>query len=113
MLSLEPCAHRDTSSLSRMSASTSARRTCRLIAIPSHPLCSRSIRRRPPSTTDKTEPHLPIGCAPHRPARGNRVVPRSEEHTSELQSRGHLVCRLLLEKKNRGSPSLPSHSWTK
>src|SRR5690625_7091818 len=32
-----------------------------------------------------------------------RVQPafrRSEEHTSELQSRGHLVCRLLLEKKN-------------
>src|SRR5690625_5879430 len=28
-----------------------------------------------------------------------RVHPRSEEHTSELQSRGHLVCRLLLEKK--------------
>src|SRR5690625_6436242 len=27
--------------------------------------------------------------------------PRSEEHTSELQSRGHLVCRHLLEKKNR------------
>src|SRR5207253_9008786 len=29
---------------------------------------------------------------------GGRV--RSEEHTSELQSRGHLVCRLLLEQKN-------------
>src|SRR5690625_6336894 len=29
------------------------------------------------------------------------IVPRSEEHTSELQSRGHLVCRLLLEKKNQ------------
>src|SRR5690625_4320791 len=28
---------------------------------------------------------------------------RSEEHTSELQSRGHLVCRLLLEKKNNES----------
>src|SRR5690625_6030495 len=28
------------------------------------------------------------------------LMPRSEEHTSELQSRGHLVCRLLLEKKN-------------
>src|SRR5439155_22280315 len=28
-------------------------------------------------------------------------VARSEEHTSELQSRGHLVCRLLLEKKKR------------
>src|SRR5207253_10045881 len=27
-------------------------------------------------------------------------IARSEEHTSELQSRGHLVCRLLLEKKN-------------
>src|SRR5690625_6810805 len=29
------------------------------------------------------------------------VLARSEEHTSELQSRGHLVCRLLLEKKNK------------
>src|SRR5690606_41222162 len=28
-------------------------------------------------------------------------TPRSEEHTSELQSRENLVCRLLLEKKNR------------
>src|SRR5690625_1843040 len=30
-----------------------------------------------------------------------RLKERSEEHTSELQSRGHLVCRLLLEKKNK------------
>src|SRR5690625_5218032 len=30
---------------------------------------------------------------------------RSEEHTSELQSRGHLVCRLLLEKKNANQKS--------
>src|SRR2546422_2175084 len=30
---------------------------------------------------------------------------RSEEHTSELQSRLHLVCRLLLEKKNDKAPS--------
>src|SRR5437870_8751474 len=29
---------------------------------------------------------------------------RSEEHTSELQSRGHLVCRLLLEKKKELAP---------
>src|SRR5690606_40862016 len=28
------------------------------------------------------------------------ILPRSEEHTSELQSRENLVCRLLLEKKN-------------
>src|SRR5258708_13284283 len=39
---------------------------------------------------------------------------RSEEHTSELQSPDHLVCRLLLEKKktliahNKGLPSLPN-----
>src|SRR5437870_13702506 len=32
---------------------------------------------------------------------GARSGGRSEEHTSELQSRGHLVCRLLLEKKKK------------
>src|SRR5690625_6558014 len=38
---------------------------------------------------------------------------RSEEHTSELQSRGHLVCRLLLEEKNPAIPGPPgSNSWT-
>src|SRR5439155_26123268 len=37
-------------------------------------------------------PLLPSGALP-------RAQVRSEEHTSELQSRGHLVCRLLLEKK--------------
>src|SRR5207253_9181723 len=31
----------------------------------------------------------------------HQMPPRSEEHTSELQSRGHLVCRLLLEKKKK------------
>src|SRR5690606_41828573 len=33
----------------------------------------------------------------------DRAVVRSEEHTSELQSRENLVCRLLLEKKNRSN----------
>src|SRR3712207_7574421 len=33
---------------------------------------------------------------------------RSEEHTSELQSRQYLVCRLLLEKKKRTKPEHPS-----
>src|SRR2546428_5513471 len=33
-----------------------------------------------------------------------RIVPRSEEHTSELQSRSDLVCRLLLEKKTNTQP---------
>src|SRR5207249_11242522 len=35
---------------------------------------------------------------------------RSEEHTSELQSRFDLVCRLLLEKKNENSP--PPNVWS-
>src|SRR3712207_8195536 len=33
--------------------------------------------------------------------RGDAVHPRSEDHTSELQSRQYLVCRLLLEKKKK------------
>src|SRR5439155_1026765 len=35
--------------------------------------------------------------------------PRSEEHTSELQSRGHLVCRLLLEKKKKKKKKVAKH----
>src|SRR3712207_7566530 len=50
-------------------------------------------------------------CAPHVAApgcgRGSRqlqaAIARSEEHTSELQSRQYLVCRLLLEKKKKSS----------
>src|SRR5690625_7038318 len=34
-----------------------------------------------------------------QPGAEDLITIRSEEHTSELQSRGHLVCRLLLEKK--------------
>src|SRR5258708_18986352 len=40
---------------------------------------------------------------------GLRLALRSEEHTSELQSPDHLVCRLLLEKKKHGS--FPSRIW--
>src|SRR2546430_9944704 len=36
---------------------------------------------------------------------GRRIVGRSEEHTSELQSQSNLVCRLLLEKKKKWSDS--------
>src|SRR2546422_2179596 len=50
-------------------------------------LSQRQIRSKPRSTMDSST-ERPI-------TRG-----RSEEHTSELQSRLHLVCRLLLEKKN-------------
>src|SRR5947209_13647595 len=42
---------------------------------------------------------------PTSPRRGPRGgTSRSEEHTSELQSRQYLVCRLLLEKKNNAEP---------
>src|SRR5438093_7484334 len=50
---------------------------------------------------------LPIGRVWHPARRG--AEPRSEEHTSELQSLTNLVCRLLLEKKNQyfaGTPSI-------
>src|SRR2546429_3121092 len=38
---------------------------------------------------------------------GDRADARSEEHTSELQSRLHLVCRLLLEKKKKNASTTP------
>src|SRR5438552_16281273 len=50
---------------------------------------SRNARRRPSTSSSTTEP------SSWSRARGRR----SEEHTSELQSPDHLVCRLLLEKK--------------
>src|SRR2546422_6530738 len=39
-----------------------------------------------------------------------RIALRSEEHTSELQSRLHLVCRLLLEKKKNGQVKFKTSS---
>src|SRR5207253_5291398 len=46
---------------------------------------------------------VPLGLFDIRPMTLEAVFhqDRSEEHTSELQSRGHLVCRLLLEKKKK------------
>src|SRR3712207_7840839 len=52
----------------------------------------------------------PRGRAPRR---SGLVAPvRSEEHTSELQSRQYLVCRLLLEKKNTNCYAILSHIHT-
>src|SRR5215475_15011561 len=62
--------------------------------------------RRPPRSTlfPYTTLFRSFGEALHprrrgAPARDRRAPERSEEHTSELQSRENLVCRLLLEKK--------------
>src|SRR4030043_1312206 len=51
-------------------------------------------------STDSSGPLTPLSGGPSRSA-GRRESCRSEEHTSELQSRLHLVCRLLLEKTKR------------
>src|SRR5687768_17892350 len=50
-----------------------------------------------------TNAHLIVEEAPPVRSRAHAITasPRSEEHTSELQSRLHLVCRLLLEKKKQ------------
>src|SRR3989441_4892279 len=92
--------------------------------------------RRPPRSTLFPYTTLFRSRAAHRQVRGGRGVPvvaggqpgvtaafplarsepRSEEHTSELQSLAYLVCRLLLEKKNdypaccrrRRSPQAPA-----
>src|SRR5216684_8516415 len=55
-----------------------------------------SVRRRPRGARGDAAGHPRPGG---RPAAAGRQ--RSEEHTSELQSRLHLVCRLLLEKKKK------------
>src|ERR1041385_5164910 len=62
------------------------------------------IRRPPrstlfPYTTLFRSHRLPHQCDSSCSRGADTAVPRSEEHTSELQSRLHLVCRLLLEKK--------------
>src|SRR2546422_2301280 len=67
--------------------------------------------RRPPPPGHSRAPH------PHRVGQRSGGVDarggRSEEHTSELQSRLHLVCRLLLEKKKKThqrSEATPPHT---
>src|SRR2546430_12249267 len=45
-------------------------------------------------------PHLDRRCSRTEALYGGHPQPRSEEHTSELQSQSNLACRLLLEKKD-------------
>src|SRR3712207_8037407 len=66
-------------------------------------------RRRPARRRARAGARRPGGAGPRLPAaaagggrpRARASRPRSEEHTSELQSRQYLVCRLLLEKKKK------------
>src|SRR5690606_27889933 len=61
----------------------------------------RTVARRsaPPSPLDPVDLSLMASIC-ELPSSGRRSENQSEEHTSELQSRENLVCRLLLEKKN-------------
>src|SRR3989304_7060343 len=72
--------------------------------------------RRPPRSTlfpyttlFRSGVHARAALFPRPVGASARFRPRrSEEHTSELQSRLHLVCRLLLEKKNQQYPYPPA-----
>src|SRR6266487_6268256 len=82
---------------------------CRALHLPlfsSSPFFFFLMIRRPPRSTlfpyttlFRSRPSRRRPGAPCRPSAAS-PRPRSEEHTSELQSPVHLVCRLLLEKKN-------------
>src|SRR2546422_8591615 len=70
-------------------------------------------RRQHPREGRRGDHPAGAGGGPGQPAQRQAAAPRprSEEHTSELQSRLHLVCRLLLEKKKYGV-TIPS-TWTR
>src|SRR5439155_24191201 len=74
--------------LSRAGAATDLYTLSLHDALPISPRVVGAPARGPRATIP--DPHRPVGVR----------APRSEEHTSELQSRGQLVCRLLLEKRN-------------
>src|SRR2546427_12362111 len=79
--------------------------------------------RRPPRSTlfpyttlfrsPPTGPRSPRSdrAAPRGPRRAAPEPRRSEEHTSELQSQSNLVCRLLLEKKNKIERTVTGKAW--
>src|SRR5688572_31712855 len=61
----------------------------------------------------RLEPPLGIGLLLLRQGQAGDlrpIVPRSEEHTSELQSQSNLVCRLLLEKKKKKKTKYRQHN---
>src|SRR5687768_13868432 len=114
----EPLRRRRTTRVSRRKRRASQRRStspnrCRRLTIhraqpasgnlPPVPATNRPLRARPPQSaarrTRLDDRHIAQASVP--PAADSKRHSRSEEHTSELQSRLHLVCRLLLEKKKK------------
>src|SRR5690606_41447707 len=83
----------------------SARSVCSSAARPATTCCSPSatrplrIRTRSPAPPPPSSPTASRTSTTSTARPSPSTPPRSEEHTSELQSRENLVCRLLLEKK--------------
>src|SRR3712207_7991793 len=70
------------------------------------PICwTAGARRCPITSASRASPRTAASRLSSRPTGRVTVLSRSEEHTSELQSRQYLVCRLLLEKKKNTSVS--------
>src|SRR5438876_7708917 len=72
------------------------------------PICRRTLRRRPGRSRRRSSRGRRSRGSRRRRCRSRR----SEEHTSELQSPVHLVCRLLLEKKNKPHFTLTNYYST-
>src|SRR5438067_10071769 len=66
--------------------------------------CGITVQHRAHMSTSPARPEVCID-------RSLRISARSEEHTSELQSRFDLVCRLLLEKKNANKRARATFCW--
>src|SRR2546427_4832115 len=77
-----------------------------------------SRKRNPPNRVRKApvpcavDGFLPADDVGAKCRRRGQISPRSEEHTSELQSQSNLVCRLLLEKKKKKKTKMQSHTNT-
>src|SRR2546430_6651618 len=69
-------------------------------------ILAKRTRSLPPLVRDSRPSACPMVKCPSAPLGFTRTAasPRSEEHTSELQSQSNLVCRLLLEKKKKNQP---------
>src|SRR2546421_3925996 len=86
---------------------TSRERCCpeTVAAIRSSPSCPVAPYTSAEPKRSTADPKLPttryFSPASSEPTRSTSIAHRSEEHTSELQSRSDLVCRLLLEKKKK------------
>src|SRR3712207_7415642 len=64
-------------------------------------------RRAEPGDDERDQPEIGPEGGEKRLRPAHQITGRSEEHTSELQSRQYLVCRLLLEKKKPRPPTPP------